>query len=135
IYDPPTIIRFWFCSTQAYDMFKPVLEELWELSKEIPCMSGEELGEFFKGRMGTRTKIEIMFYARDDYVSYPNAAAIAESIVLETYTAGGGWQGEDPSFDRARTASAMQMFNSPEVEDHKWQRLKMGLNCEDPESE
>jgi hypothetical protein len=35
------ILRFWFCSTQAYNMFKSELGELWELSDE----SSEECGD------------------------------------------------------------------------------------------
>ena len=132
--DAPVVVRFWFCSMKVYGMFKPELEEFWELTSEFVC-EGEKAGDIFVEKMGNNTKIEIMFYERDDFISYPNAAAIARSRVVETYTVSDGWDGTAEDFTLAWRASRMQRFNSPELEDYDWWELKRGLDCEDPESE
>jgi hypothetical protein len=134
--DAPVIVRFWFCSMQAYDMFKPDLEELWELSDEYPLQSGEEVGETFIEMMDSRAKIECMFYERSDFIAYPNAAAIAGSMVLETYAVEDRWRAEDQAFRAARRVSRLHSYNEPDwVEDQQWWDLKRGLDDSGPESE
>jgi hypothetical protein len=118
----------------TYEMFKPELEELWELTSELVC-EGEKAGEIFTDKMGNNTKIEIMFYERDDFIAYPDAAAIARSRVVDTYTVADGWEGAAEDFTLAWRASRMQRFNSPELGDYEWWNLKRSLDGEDPESE
>jgi hypothetical protein len=116
--DAPVVVRFWFCSMGTYEMFKPELEELWELTSELVC-EGEKAGETFIDKMGNNTKIEIMFYERDDFIAYSDAAAIARSRVVDTYTVADGWEGAAEDFTLAWRASRMQRFNSPELGDYE----------------
>jgi hypothetical protein len=132
--DAPVVVCFWFCSMGTYEMFKPELEELWELTSELVC-EGEKAGDIFIDKMGNNTKIEIMFYERDDFIAYPDAAAIARSRVVDTYTVADGWEGAAEDFTLAWRASRMQRFNSPELGDYEWWNLKRSLDGEDPESE
>jgi hypothetical protein len=92
--------------------------------------------------MDTRAKIETIYYERYDHVAFPNARAIARSIVLETYHASGIWEAdvsvrlgdsEYPSLTVARAFSQGTVYNEAGLEDYAWWNLK-GLDEYEEES-
>jgi hypothetical protein len=105
------IVRFWVCSMDAYDQFKPIVNELWELTSD-DVDSGIHFGDC--------ARIEIMYYEREDHKPFPSKACIAEAKVLEVWTEATEWQPDDSEIKLAREAFSRLWYRDLEYETDWW---------------
>jgi hypothetical protein len=99
--DGDVVVRFWVNEMFVYDEFKPIINELWNLTAEDEDGDSDEDSDSGL-RFGNRARIEMTFYKRSDYKPYPNADCIAEATVLETWTEATEWQPNDSAIAQAR---------------------------------
>lgn len=111
------IVRFWVCSMYAYNQFKPVVNELWELTANN-VDSGIHFGE--------RARIKVMYYEREDHKQFPSKACIAESKVLEVWTEATEWQPDDSAIKLAREAFSRLWYMDLEYETDWWRLRYLG---------
>jgi hypothetical protein len=69
------------------------------------------------------SKIEIMFYKRDDHITYPNEAAVAGAKTLQVSTTeagAGGWKLDDEAIRLAREVAKGRLYNKVDPEATDW---------------
>ncbi|WP_257067758.1 hypothetical protein, partial [Campylobacter jejuni] len=63
----------------AFNTFLPVLDAIWALPSYLPVLS----------------KVEIVFYEREDHIAYPNEIAVAGAKTPQVLTKADGWKVDD----------------------------------------
>ena len=103
----PVTLRFWFCSTDALDKFLPEFDEIWDMEDSLRAVS----------------KVEIMFYERNDRIAYLNKAAAAGAKTLQVLTEADGRKLDDKAITEARRVSKARVYRrvDPETTDF-WEK-------------
>jgi hypothetical protein len=121
--DGDVVVRFWINEMFVYDEFRPIIDEIWNLTAEDEDEDEDEDGDensHSDFRFGNRGTIELMFYKRSDYKPYPNAACIAGAKVLETWTEATKWQPDDSATAQARDATRYSWYWPLKQETDHW---------------
>jgi hypothetical protein len=100
----PVTLRFWFCSMEAFDEFASDLD--------VMFYDQEKLLE--------SSKIELMFYEREDHIAYPNKAAVAGANKLLVLTEADGLKMDHEAIKQARRVSKRLLYKKVDPEKMNW---------------